>query len=621
MSGIAGIFHVQTAKPVDEARVRAMLGVMAHRGPDGMGLWSAPGIGLGHVHLSVIDHAGGAQPMATADDKIVVTCDGEIYNATSLRVELEALGYCFRTDSDTEVIFHGWRQWGEECVERFEGIFAFALHDSATHSLFLARDRFGVKPLHYATLADGSLIFASELKCLLAHPAMRRAPNLAAIEDYLAYGYVPDDTCVVNGVAKLRAGHVMRLVRGKPMPSPRPYWDISFAERTNAKPAAMEEELTALLRDAVRARMVADVPVGALLSGGVDSSAVVALMAEAGRSAVKTCTIGFDIPALDETPYAERIARRFGTAHHSRIVAVDEFGLIDRLADHFDEPFADASALPSYQAAVLAREVMTVALSGDGADEVFAGHRRYLLQCREERTRAWLPSAIRRSMLGPLGRLYPKEQLLSLARDGADAYAERSCVTPAAVRAMLWNDHRRAAFSGYRPEDRYVKAMANAPARSPIDRAQYADIKLRLPGSTLTRLDRMSAAAGLQIREPMLDHRLVEFAARLPVSMRLRGATGKYLLKRAMEPMLPADVLYRPQRGWEMPVSQWFRGGLANAARAVAGGSALARTDWFDMKRIARLAEQHRSGAADHGPLLWQLLMLDKAIERLFITR
>ncbi len=632
MSGIAGIFHVQTAKPVDEARVRAMLGVMVHRGPDGMGLWSAPGVGLGHMHLSVIDPAGGAQPMVTADGQIVVTCDGEIYNVASLRVELEALGHCFRTDSDTEVILHGWRQWGEACVDRFEGIFAFALHDSATHSLFLARDRFGVKPLHYATLADGSLIFASELKGLLVHPAMRRAPNLAAIEDYLAYGYVPDDTCVVNGVAKLRAGHVMRLVRGKPMPSPRPYWDISFAERTNAKPAAMEEELTALLRDAVRARMVADVPVGALLSGGVDSAAVVALMAEAGRSAVKTCTMGFDMPALDETPYAERIARRFGTAHHSRIVSAEDFSLIDRLADHFDEPFADASALPTYRAAALAREVMTVALSGDGADEVFAGHRRHLLQHREERTRAWFPSAIRRSMLGPLERLHPKvdllarplrmrERLLGLARDGADAYAEGSCITPAAVRATLWNDHGRAAFSGHRPEDRYVKAMANAPARSPIDRAQYADIKLRLPGSKLTRLDRMGAAAGLQIREPMLDHRLVEFAARLPVSMRLHGATGKYLLKKAMEPMLPADVLYRPQRDWEMPVSQWFRCGLANAARVVAGGSALARTDLFDMKLIARLAEQHRRGAADQGPLLWQLLMLDKAIERLFMTR
>lgn len=621
MSGIAGIFHVQTAKPVDDARVRAMLGVMAHRGPDGTGLWSAPGIGLGHVRLSVIDAGGGAQPMATADGQIVVTCDGEIYNVAPLRAELEALGHRFRTSSDTEVTLHGWRQWGEACVERFEGVFAFALYDSATHSLFLARDRFGVKPLHYATLADGSLIFASELKGLLAHPAMRRLPNLAAIEDYLAYGYVPDDTCVVNGVAKLPAGHLMRLVRGKSMPSPRPYWDISFADRTKAKPAALEEELTALLRGAVRARMVADVPVGALLSGGVDSSAVVALMAEAGRNALKTCTIGFDMSALDETPYAERIARRFGTAHHSRVVSTEEFGLIDRLAGHFDEPFADASALPTYQAAALAREVMTVALSGDGADEVFAGHRRHLLQHREERNRAWLPSAIRRSMLGPLGRLYPKERLLGLARNGAEVYAERSCVTTAAVRAMLWNDHGRAAFSGHRPEDRYVKAMANAPARSPIDRAQYADIKLCLPGSTLTRLDRIGAAVGLQMREPMLDHCLTEVAARLPVSMRLHGATGKYLLKKAMEPILPADVLYRPQRGWDMPVSQWFRGALANEARAVAGGSALARTDWFDMKRIARLAEQHRSGAADHGPLLWQLLMLDNAIERLFVTR
>ncbi len=632
MCGIAGIFHIETPKPVDEARVRAMLAPMAHRGPDGTGVWTAPGVGLGHLRLSIIDLGGGAQPMRSADERITVSFNGEIYNFAAVRKDLEAMGHIFRTHSDTEVILHGWRQWGEECVSRFDGMFAFAVHDAQSQTLFLARDRFGVKPLHYATLADGSLIFASELKGLLAHPALRREPDLSSIEDYLAYGYVPDDSCVVRGVRKLPAGHVLRVSQGKPLPEPSQYWDISFADRTQAKPAALEDELMALLRDAVRARMVADVPLGAFLSGGVDSSAVVALMAEASSAPVKTCTIGFDVSALDETAYAERIAERFGTDHHSRVVSSDDFALIDRLADHFDEPFADASALPTYQVSALARESVTVALSGDGADEAFAGYRRHLFQHREERVRGLIPAALRRSVIGPLGRIYPKADwapralrakttLLGLARDGGEAYADSVGITPDRIRRTLWLPQARAAFSGHRPEDRYIRAMADAPARDPLDRAQYADIKIWLPGDILTKTDRMSMAVSLEAREPLLDHRLVEFAARLPVGMRLHGGTGKYLLKKTMEPMLPTDILYRQKMGFVTPISQWFRGPLADEARAIAGGSALARTDWFDMKRIARLAEQHRAGTADHGRLLWQLLMLDKAIGRLFVSR
>ena len=631
MCGIAGIFHVGTAKPVDEARVRSMIDVMGHRGPDGSGVWIAPGVGLGHRRLSIIDLAGGAQPMRTQDGQITVTYNGEIYNFAQLRTELQSKGHVFRTESDTEVILHGWRQWGEACVERFDGMFAFALHDAATQSLWLVRDRLGVKPLHYATLADGSIIFASELKGLLAHPALRREPDFTAIEDYFAYGYIPDDACIMRGVRKLGAGETLRAVRGKPVPQPRRYWDVSFADRSSAKPAALEDELMALLRSAVRARMVADVPLGAFLSGGVDSSAVVALMAEASKRAVTTCTIGFDVAELDETDYADRIARRFGADHHSRIVSAEDFSLLDRVADHFDEPFADASALPTYQVSALARENVTVALSGDGADEAFAGYRRHIFQHREERLRAMLPSGLRQSVIGPLGRLYPKADwaprflrakstLTGLAQDGGAAYAASVGVTPAHIRASLWTDQARSAVKGYRPEERYIKAMRDAPARDPIDRAQYADMKIWLPGDILTKTDRMSMAVSLEAREPLLDHRLIEFAARLPVDMRIRGGSGKYILKKAMESLLPADILYRTKMGFVTPVSQWFRGPLVEQARAIAGGSTLARTDWFDMKRIAKIAEQHRSGVADHGRLLWQLVMLDKSLDRVFVN-
>ncbi|ALR21553.1 MULTISPECIES: XrtA/PEP-CTERM system amidotransferase [Sphingobium] len=629
MCGIAGIFHLETAKPVDPSRVRAMLDAMPYRGPDGSGVWTAPGVGLGHLRLSIIDLAAGAQPMLTEDESLAVVFNGEIYNFAEVRAELEDKGHVFRTHSDTEVILHGYRQWGEACVERFHGMFAFALFDARAQSLWMARDRLGVKPLHYALLSDGSLIFGSELKSLLAHPLLRRAPDISAVEDYMAYGYIPDDACLVAGVKKLGAGETLRLVRGRPVSNPQRYWDVSFADRTKSKPAELEEELVALMRQAVRSRMVADVPLGAFLSGGVDSSSVVALMAEASKQAVKTCTIGFDVASLDETAYADRIARRFATDHRSRIVSPDDYSLIDTLAFHFDEPFADASALPTYRVCELAREQVTVALSGDGADEAFAGYRRHRFQMQGERVRALLPARLRQSVFGTLGRYYPKADwaprplrakstLLELAGEGGEAYAASVGVTPYDLRRRLFTQDVKTALGAYRAEDRYIAAMANAPARDALDRAQYADIRIWLPGDILTKTDRMSMAVSLEAREPLLDHRIVEFAARLPVSQRIRGNSGKYLMKKAMEPYLPQDILYRPKMGFVTPISDWFRGPLAGEATAVAGGSALAKTGWFDTKLLGKVAADHRSGLADHGRLLWQLVMLDKALGRLF---
>ncbi len=517
MCGIAGIFHLETAKPVDPARVQAMLDAMPWRGPDGSGIWTAPGVGLGHLRLSIIDVEGGAQPMQVDDGSLTVTFNGEIYNFAEVRAELEAKGHVFRTDSDTEVILHGYRQWGEDCVSRFNGMFAFALFDARAESLWLVRDRMGVKPLHYALLSDGSLIFGSELKSLLAHPLLRRTPDLSAVEDYMAYGYVPDDACLVAGVRKLGAGEALRLVRGRPLPRPQRYWDISFADRSRAKPDALEEELVALLRQAVRSRMVADVPLGAFLSGGVDSSSVVALMAEASKQAVRTCTIGFDVAALDESGYADRIARRFATDHRARTVSPDDFSLIDRIGHHFDEPFADASALPTFRLCELAREQVTVALSGDGADEAFAGYRRHRFQMQGERVRALLPASLRQSLFGTLGRYYPKADwaprplrakstLLELAGDGGEAYAASVAMTPRSLRQQLFSTELQRRLGAYRAEDRYVTAMAQAPARDPLDRAQYADIRIWLPGDILTKTDRMSMAVSLEAREPLLDH-------------------------------------------------------------------------------------------------------------------
>lgn len=629
MCGVAGIFHLETAKPVDPARVQAMIDAMPHRGPDGTGVWTAPGVGLGHCRLSIIDLAGGAQPMANADGSLIVSYNGEIYNFAEIRAELEALGHQFRTHGDTEVILHAYRQWGEACVERFNGMFAFALHEPATQSLWLVRDRLGVKPLYYAQVSDGSIIFGSELKALLAHPLLRREPDVRAVEDYIALGYVPDDACIVAGVKKLGAGEHLRLVRGRGLPNPRRWWDVSFADRSGASTEVLAEELVALMRDAVKLRMVADVPLGAFLSGGMDSSAVVAMMAEQSARAVKTCTIGFDVESLDERAHADHVARRFATDHRTRIVSPDDFGLLDRIVGHFDEPFADASALPTYRVCELAREEVTVALSGDGADEAFAGYRRHLFQHRGEGVRGLLPQGLRGPVFGALGRVWPKADwaprflrakstFQELSMSGAEAYARSVGYTPPEMRAKLYGAEFARAISGHRAEDRIVSAMEKAPARDALDRAQYADLKIWLPGDILTKTDRMSMAVSLEAREPLLDYRLIEFAARLPVGQRIHGNTGKYLMKRAMEPHLPRNILYRSKMGFVTPIAHWFRDALSDEAAAVADGSVLARTGWFDRAQMAKLAQDHKAGKADHGRLLWQLLVLDKSLARLF---
>lgn len=629
MCGIAGLYYPVRPKPVDPARLTAMADVLAHRGPDGSGVWTAPGVGLAHRRLAIIDLEGGVQPMVTADQGVAVTYNGEIYNFREVRAELEALGARFQTASDTEVLLHGWRAWGPSMLEKLNGMFAFALYDAGKRSLLLARDRFGVKPLAYTQLSDGAVAFASEIKGLLAHPSFRRLADFSAVEDYMGLGYVPDDASILAGVKKLPAGHFLLLERGKHVPEPVKWWDIDFSRRATGKRKDLEAELVERMRAGVVSRMIADVPLGAFLSGGVDSSAVVALMAEASRSAVKTCTIGFDAKDHDETGYAKQIADRFATQHRSRIVAADDFSLIDTLVAAFDEPFGDASALPTYRVCQLAREGVTVALSGDGADEAFAGYRRYRFFAAEERARALLPEGLRASVFGALGRFYPKADwaprplrakttLLALTEGGEYAYPKAVGVTGPALRQSLYSAAARKALAGHTAEQRYTDTMRRAPARDALDRAQYADFKHYLPGDILTKVDRTSMAVSLEAREPLLDYRLVEFAATLPPSLRIRAGQGKWLMKKAMEPWLPKEILYRPKMGFVTPISAWFRGALADEAAKLSRSGVLAGTGWFDLATIDRLAADHRSGRAEHGRTLWQLLMLERSLTRLF---
>ncbi len=627
MCGIAGVFHLGTPKPVEPARIAAMTVVQAHRGPDGQGVWTAPGVGLGHRRLSIIDLEGSAQPMH--DGMLSVTYNGEIYNFAEVRAALIEKGARFRTEGDTEVLLHAWRAWGPAMLERLNGMFAFALHDADARTLFLARDRLGVKPLHWVELSDGSLAFASELKGLLAHPLLRRTPDLRAVEDYLAFGYVPDDACMVAGVRKLPAGHFLLVERDRAVPEPRCWWDVDFSRRASGSTRDLTAGLLHHLRQGVHSRMVADVPLGAFLSGGVDSSAVVALMAEQDRRAVTTCTIGFDEGGHDERTYARTVSRRFATDHHERVVGTDQFHLVDKLVVSFDEPFADASALATLDVCALAREHVTVALSGDGADEAMAGYRRYRFQANEERVRRMLPQAFREQVFGALGHWYPKADwaprslrakttLQSLGRDGGEAYARAVGITAPELRRRLFSGSARQALQGHRGEDRYVSAMRDAPARDGLGRAQYADLKIWLPGDILTKTDRTSMAVSLEAREPLLDHRLVEFAAALPQRLRLRRGEGKWLMKRALGGYLPADILHRTKMGFVTPVNAWFRHQLADDASALGRSTTLAETGWFDMPAIERIAADHRAGRADHGRTLWQFMMLERSLTRLF---
>ncbi|QYJ06182.1 XrtA/PEP-CTERM system amidotransferase [Qipengyuania flava] len=628
MCGIAGIFHYETVKPVDPKRVERMANALAHRGPDGSGVWTAPGVGLGHRRLSVIDLEGSPQPMASVDGRAVIAFNGEIYNYRALRRELEQAGAKFRTDGDTETILAAWQKWGPDCLERFDGMFAFALYDLDKRQMFLARDRLGVKPLYLARLEGGALAFASELKGLLANPLMRRQIDPLAIEDYMTWGYVPDHRAMLKGVEKLPAGHFLLLEHGREPAAPRQWWDVSFAEREKGKTEDLSAQLLHLMREGVTSRMVADVPLGAFLSGGVDSSSVVALMSEASASPVTSCSIGFDVESVDETRYARKVAELFGCDHHERIVSADQFGEIDRIASIFDEPFADASALPTLRVCELAREHVTVALSGDGADEAFAGYRRQLFHAREEQARSVLPRALREPVFGALGRIWPKADwaprplrakttFLSLADSGEAGYARALAILAPEQRAALYGEGLLKARGDYRAEQPFEALMRSAPARSGLDRAQYADLKFWLPGDILTKTDRTSMAVALEAREPLLDHRLIEFGARLPHRQRFRGNTGKWLIKRTMERYLPEDILYRQKQGFVTPLSQWFRGPLASEARAIASSELLTGSGWFARPALSRLAEDHIAGRADHGRVLWQLLMLERSLRHL----
>ncbi len=622
MCGITGVFDLRERRPIEREVLARINDMQSHRGPDEAGLHLEPGLGLGHRRLSIIDIAAGQQPLCNEDESVWVVFNGEIYNFVDLIPELSALGHTFRTRSDTETIVHAWEQWGEDCVHHFRGMFAFALWDRKRETLFMARDRLGVKPLHYAVTDDGFLVFGSELKTLTAWPGFRRTIAEPAVEEYFAYGYVPEPRTIYAGALKMPPGHRLLIERGKPVGQPREYWDVPFQPLAPMTLEAAEDELIARLREAVKIRMVAEVPLGAFLSGGVDSSAVVAMMANLSDQPVKTCSIAFDDPRYDESDYARAVAERYRTDHHVNTVAAEDFSLVDQLAHLYDEPYADSSAMPTYRVCQLARRDVTVALSGDGGDENFAGYRRYRWHGYEESMRRLLPYRLRKPLFGLLGRIYPKADwaprvlrakttFQAMARDTVEGYFHGVSVMGDDLRARVFSPTFRRHLHGYRAVEVMRRHHARNPARDTIAQVQYLDMKTYLVGDILTKVDRASMAHALEVRVPFLDHRLMEWVSGLPTDFKLRGGEGKFLLKRALEPYLPHDIMYRRKMGFSIPLAEWFRGPLRQRLATALGSQRMADTGLFDMAFLARMVDEHARGIRDYSASLWALLMFE----------
>lgn len=622
MCGIVGIFDLKEKREIDRELLGRMNEVQFHRGPDEGGLHTEPGLGFGHRRLSIIDLSSGQQPMHSQDGNVVLTYNGEVYNFPELRKELEGLGYTFKTHCDTEVILIGWQAWGEACVDRLRGMFAFAIWDRSQETLFLARDRLGVKPLYYTELPNGQFIFGSELKALKIHPQLPRELDATAVEDYFGFGYIPDPKTIYKNVHKLEPGFKLTIRRGQQEYRPVQYWNVEFGVRQVKSEQETAEELIERFREAVDIRMVADVPLGAFLSGGVDSSGVVAMMAGLSEQPVNTCSISFGDPAFNESKYAQAVAERYHTAHRVEQVDPDDFHLIDRLAGLYDEPYADSSALPTYRVCELAKKQVTVVLSGDGGDENLAGYRRYRWHTYEDRMRQILPDGLRKPLFGFLGRTYPKSDWApkifrakstfeSIARDSLEGYFHSVSVNSNEIRNALFSQNLKQELQGYQAVEVFRRHAKNAASYDAQSLVQYLDIKTYLPGDILTKVDRASMAHALEVRVPLLDHKLVEWFASLQPDLKLKGREGKYIFKKSLENYLPDDILYRSKMGFAVPLASWFRGPLKDRVRESLLGETMRDSSYFDQAFVKKIVDQHQSGIRDYSTSIWSLLMFE----------
>jgi asparagine synthase (glutamine-hydrolysing) len=620
MCGIAGFADGAFGGRADQGRARLdaefnlvhrMCDVIRHRGPDDEGIHVEPGLGLGMRRLSIIDLAGGRQPIHNETNTIWVVFNGEIYNYQELRGELESLGHQFYTSSDTETIVHAYEQWGEEAFGRLRGMFGIALWDAPARTLLLARDRAGQKPVHYAE-RGGRLYFGSEIKSLLAAGAVDPALNLAALDHYLAFLYTPRDASIFEGVRKLPPGHFLRWRDGRA--DVRQYWQVGAREPFAGSEAEAVQALGEVLQDAVRSHMISDVPLGAFLSGGVDSSAIVGMMARASSRPVKTFSIGFDDPEFDELEHARTVARHFGTDHHEFVVRPDGLSILDDMIGHFDEPFADSSAIPTWYVSEIARRHVTVVLSGDGGDELFGGYDRYLPHPRVARfDRMRLPGLrTAASLAWPLlaHGARGKNFLRHVAKDANGRYLDSIAMFQADERASLYAPGVRSALAGNAEGvlARHFDRFAGLPHDS---RMMRFDFETYLPEDVLVKVDRMSMAHSIETRVPILDNHVIDFAATLPARLKIRDGRRKHILKETLRPMLPPGILDRRKQGFGIPLGTWFRGGLTGLFSDVLEAPRTKQRGYFEAAFVSRLLKEHLAGERDHTLRLWQLLVFE----------
>jgi asparagine synthase (glutamine-hydrolysing) len=626
MCGIAGFVNESDAPAARERELvlERMCRVIKHRGPDDQGTLVAANVALGMRRLSIIDLAGGHQPISNEDGTITIVFNGEIYNYKELQRELQARGHRFQTNSDTETIVHAYEEYGPACVDRLRGMFAFAIWDERARKLFLARDRAGKKPLYYALTARGTLVFGSELKSLLAHPEVEREVNPEAVDAYLTFGYVPDPLCILRGVRKLPPGHHLTYAGGRL--ALMQYWDFQFEPDEMAGQRRAEdylEELRALLDEAVRIRLISDVPLGAFLSGGVDSSAVVGLMARHTNQPVKTFSIGFHEDSYNELKYARIAAEHFGTEHHEFIVTPDICQIVDELAWHFDEPFADPSALPTYMVSKLAREHVTVVLSGDGGDELFAGYTRYMVERQRDRF-ARIPRVVRQNLMQPLSQNLPhgawgRNYLHNVSLDAVDRFLDSVSVFSGLTKRALYTPDFRALLKDDGLSTARFRFLAGrVHTGDPLDVLLYLDSKTYLPGDILTKVDRMSMAVSLEARAPLLDHKLIEFDTRIPAALKLRGDETKHIFKRAIADLVPAEILHREKQGFGVPIQQWINEQLRARIHDTLTDSGARARGYAEPRYVAKLLSEHERGRRDHAGPLWALFMLE-LWQRIFI--
>jgi asparagine synthase (glutamine-hydrolysing) len=630
MCGIAGVIYADPDRPVDRDVLRAMADSIRHRGPEAEGFWVEPGVGLAHRRLSFLDLAGGDQPIGNEDNSVQVVYNGEIYNFEEIRAGLEGRGHRFRTRTDTEVLVHLYEEMGERLVERLRGMFTFALWDRPCKRLLLGRDRVGIKPLYVYRDAE-MLVFGSELKAILACPGVPRTVDPAALEDYFAFGMVPGSRSIFAGIEKLPPAHTLLAGPGFWRAAPRRYWRLRL--EPDPKPSAQEwqEAVRAKVEEAVRLHLIAEVPVGAFLSGGIDSSLIVAASAGRTLGQLQTFSIGFEEEAFTELPYARLIAQRYGTRHVEEIVRPDAVDLVDEISHYYDEPFADASAVPTYLVSRLARQSVKAVLSGDGGDEAFGGYARYAHDLKEAAVRRWLPGWFRRAALAPLGRFWPKADwlprrlraktvLTNLALDAGPAYANTLTVCRLPLRRRLLAPDLAAGLNGHDPEQIIRAGHAAAPADDPLAGMIAADVETILPDDFLVKVDRASMAHSLEVRPPLLDHELLELAARIPSGWKVHRGETKWILKQVCRDRLPPELIDRPKHGFDMPIDAWLRGPLREMFESAVLDRGAAVADLVHQETARRVYAAHRARRGRHGNVLWSLLILARWAEKYLRT-